>query len=55
MVNMDKRFFLKESSVKVFSAHLDNLNKLYVNQLHMLLSTEPADYKGFAHDDRQSN
>jgi ferritin-like metal-binding protein YciE len=31
---------LKEPSVKVFSAHLDNLNKLYVNQIHMLLSTE---------------
>jgi ferritin-like metal-binding protein YciE len=26
--------------MKVFSAHLDNLHKLYVNQLHMLLSTE---------------
>jgi ferritin-like metal-binding protein YciE len=41
MVNIwINEFFLKEPPMKVFSAHLDNLNKLYVNQLHMLLSTE---------------
>jgi ferritin-like metal-binding protein YciE len=32
--------FRREMAMKVFSANLDNLRKLYVNQLQMLLSTE---------------